>query len=219
MTKLAIAIDGPAGAGKSTIAKILAEKLNIDYIDTGAMYRAFTYKILSKNIDVKDTEEIIKLLNNTSIDFNNNHIFLDNKIIDKEIRKNIISNNVSSIAKIKEVREKLVEIQKQISMKKSVIMDGRDIGTHVLPKADFKFFITASVIERGKRRFEELKKVNKNVNLEKIIEGIKERDRIDTTRDISPLKKSKDAIEIDTTNMSIEEVVYNILSIINKGRK
>lgn len=219
MTKLTIAIDGPAGAGKSTIAKILAKKLNIDYIDTGAMYRAFTYKIFSKNIDVKDTQKIIELLNNTSIDFNNNHIFLDKKIIDKEIRENIISNNVSNIAKIKEVREKLVEIQKQISIRKSVIMDGRDIGTHVLPKADFKFFITASVIERGKRRFEELKKVNKNVNLEKIIEGIKERDRIDTTRDISPLRKSKDAIEIDTTNMTIEEVVYKILNIINKGRK
>lgn len=219
MTKFAIAIDGPAGAGKSTIAKILANKLNIDYIDTGAMYRAFTYKVLNEGIDVKDTVKIIELLNNTSIDFSNNHIILDGKIIDKEIRENRISNNVSNIAIIKEVREKLVEIQQEISMRKSVIMDGRDIGTHVLTNADFKFFITASVIERGKRRYEELKNINKNVEFEKIIEEIERRDRIDSTREISPLRKSTDAIEIDTTYMSIEEVVFKLCSIIDKGRE
>ncbi len=218
MNKLSVAIDGPAGAGKSTISKILANSLRINYIDTGAMYRALTYKVLKNNIDINDNFGIINILNDTNIDFHENHIYLDNIIVDDEIRENEISNNVSYIAKIKEVREKLVDIQREIANNKSVVMDGRDIGTHVLPNADFKFFITASVKERARRRFEELKKKNKNVEFEKIIEEIEERDRIDSTRKVSPLKKSENAIEIDTTNMTIEEVINNMIEIIEKGR-
>lgn len=218
MKKIAIAVDGPAGAGKSTISKLLAKKLSINYIDTGAMYRAFTYKIISNNIDFDNRDEIINILNSTSIDFNDGHIYLDNKIVDSEIRENYISKNVSYMAIIKEVREKMVDIQRKIAKNKSVVMDGRDIGTHVLPNAEFKFFITASVEERGKRRFEELQKKNININLQKLIEEIEKRDRIDSTRDISPLKKSSDAIEIDTTELTIDEVVNKIISLIEKRR-
>lgn len=218
MKKIVIAIDGPAGAGKSTISKLVAKRLGINYIDSGAMYRAFTLKIMDNNIDFNNEKEILDYLNSTSIDFSNNHIYLDNKIVDKEIRENRISNNVSYIAKIKEVRLEMVEIQREIARNKSVLMDGRDIGTHVLPKADFKFFLTASVEERGKRRYEELKSKNIHINLEKLIEEIKNRDRIDSTREISPLVKSEDAVEIDTTYMTIEEVVDKIIKTIEKGR-
>ena len=214
MNKISIAIDGPAGAGKSTIAKIIAEKLNINYVDTGAMYRAFTYKVLSRKIEFNNIKEITRLLKETNIDFKDNHIYLDNQIVDEEIRENKISKNVSDIAKIKEVRERLVEIQREIANNKSIIMDGRDIGTHVLPNAEYKFFLIASVNERGRRRYLELKKYNKEVSLDKLIKEIEERDRIDSTREVSPLRKSRDAIEIDTTNLSIEDVVDTIISYI-----
>ncbi|MTI48147.1 MAG: (d)CMP kinase [Firmicutes bacterium] len=219
MEKLAIAIDGPAGAGKSTISKLVANRINLNYIDTGAMYRAITYKVINNGIEFDDKVEIIKLLNSTSIDFNHNHIYLDGKNVDKEIRENKISKNVSYIAKIKEVREKMVEIQRKIASNKSVIMDGRDIGTHVLPKADFKFYINASVEERGRRRYEELKEKNFDTTLKKIIEEIKNRDRIDSTREISPLRKSEDAFEIDTTNLTIDQVVDKIIKTIEKRRE
>jgi CMP/dCMP kinase len=217
MKNYAIAIDGPAGAGKSTISKILAKELGIDYIDTGAMYRALTLKILNTGIDLYDEKKIIEVLKNTSIDFRNNHIFLDGINVDEEIRNNEVSTKVSIIAKMIEVRKILVDVQRKIANNKSVVMDGRDISTFVLPNAEFKFYITASVNERGIRRFKELKEKGYDVELNKIIEEIANRDRIDSTRDFAPLKKSLDAIEIDTTGKSINEIIIQILEIVKKG--
>ncbi|KPU28134.1 cytidylate kinase [Caloranaerobacter sp. TR13] len=217
MNKIVIAIDGPAGAGKSTIAKIIAKELNINYIDTGAMYRALTLKALKNKIDFNDRASLISLLDNTDIDYYNNHIYLDGKIVDNEIRNNEVSRNVSKIAKIKEIRVKLVEIQRKIASNKSVVMDGRDIGSYVLPDADFKFYVTASVDERSYRRYKELIAKNVNISFEQVKEEIKQRDEIDKNREFSPLIKSEDAILIDTTKRTIKECVNEILNIIKKG--
>lgn len=211
MDKITIAVDGPAGAGKSTIAKIIAERLNIEYIDTGAMYRALTYKIIKENINLENSIDLKTILEKTDIDFKDKHIYLDGNIVDKEIRDNKISNNVSFVAKIKEVREKLVNIQRKLANNKSVIMDGRDIGSFVLPNAKYKFFVTATPEERGLRRFNELQKSNKNIILTDIINEIKKRDEIDSSRSIAPLIKTSDAVLIDTTNKSIEQCVNEIV--------
>lgn len=212
---IAIAIDGPAGAGKSTIAKKIAETLNIEYIDTGAMYRALTLKVLNNNIDPNNIDEIIKIMHSTSIDFQNNHIYLDDVQVDKEIRTNIINNNVSYIAKIKEVRSWLVSIQQDLSKRKSVIMDGRDITTVVLKDAQFKFFVTASVEERATRRYKELKeKGEENISYEQIKSQIENRDMIDSSREVAPLIQVESAIKIDTTNKTIDECVNEIISIV-----
>ncbi|SHH47676.1 cytidylate kinase [Caloranaerobacter azorensis DSM 13643] len=217
MDKIVIAIDGPAGAGKSTIAKIIAKKLNINYVDTGAMYRALTLKALKNNIDFNDKNSLISLLDKTDIDYYDNHIYLDGKIVDNEIRSNEVSKNVSKVARIKEIRIKLVEIQRKIASNKSVIMDGRDIGSHVLPNADFKFYVTASVDERSHRRYKELISKNVEISLKQVKEEIKQRDEIDKSREFSPLIKSEDAILIDTTRKTVEESVNEILNIIKKG--
>lgn len=215
---ISIAIDGPAGAGKSTIAKIVASRLGIDYIDTGAMYRAFTYKLLCKNIDFNDEKTILKELEDTLIDFRENHIYLDGKIVDKQIRDNIINQNVSYIAKIKEIRDGMVRIQRNIAQDKSIVMDGRDIGTVVLPNADYKFFIVASIEERARRRYKDLlEKGETTITLEQVKEELEKRDNIDSTREIAPLIKAEDAIKVDTTNQTIEESVDTILKII-EGR-
>lgn len=215
---ISIAIDGPAGAGKSTIAKIVANRLKIDYIDTGAMYRAFTYKLLCKNIDFNDEKTVLKELDDTLIDFRENHIYLDGKIVDKQIRDNIINQNVSYIAKIKEIRDGMVRIQRNIAKDKSIVMDGRDIGTVVLPNADYKFFIVASIEERAKRRYKDLlEKGETTITLEQVKEELEKRDTIDSTREIAPLIKAENAIEVDTTNQTIEESVDTILKII-EGR-
>lgn len=216
MNNLVIAIDGPSGAGKSTIAKLISKKLIINYIDTGAMYRAITHKILKNNIELTDIKEIENLLKNTNIDFKDNHIYLDGKIIDNEIRKNIINKNVSNVSRLKEVRLKLVDIQRNIAKNKDVIMDGRDIASHVLKDANFKFYINATAKERGIRRYKELK--DTNVSLEDVISDMKRRDEIDSTREISPLIKTEDAIEIDTTSKSIEEVVEIIINYIKNNK-
>ncbi len=212
---ITIAIDGPAGAGKSTIAKKVAEILSIEYIDTGAMYRAITLKVLNEGLDPKSVEDVKSVLGRTSIDFRNNHIYLDNKNVDKEIRENRISKNVSYVAKIKEVREAMVKIQQELAKTKSVIMDGRDIGTVVLPNADYKFFIVASVEERARRRYKELlEKGEEGISYEDVKKEIENRDRIDSTREISPLVKSQDAYLLDTTGKTVDECVEEIISII-----
>lgn len=212
---ITIAIDGPAGAGKSTIAKKVAEILSIEYIDTGAMYRAITLKVLNEGLDPKSVEDVKSVLGRTSIDFRNNHIYLDNKNVDKEIRENRISKNVSYVAKIKEVREAMVKIQQELAKTKSVIMDGRDIGTVVLPNADYKFFIVASVEERARRRYKELlEKDEEGISYEDVKKEIENRDRIDSTREISPLVKSQDAYLLDTTGKTVDECVEEIISII-----
>ncbi len=214
-----IAIDGPSASGKSTIAKIVAEKLKIEYIDTGAMYRAITYKVLNNSIDPLDEESIIDLVQKSKIDFVNNNIFLDGRNVNYEIRENVVSNNVSYIAKIKEVRDELVEMQQDMAKAKSVVMDGRDIGTVVLPNADYKFFVTASVEERANRRYKELlDRGEKDISLNRMIADIIKRDNIDSNRQVGPLLKAEDAHLLDTTNKSIEESVNYIISIISGGK-
>ena len=212
---LVIAVDGPAGAGKSTIAKLIAEKLNINYIDTGAMYRAITYKCLQNNVDISNEEEVINIARNCEIDFKDNNIYLNGDILKDEIRTMEVSNNVSNVAKIKEVRYLMVDVQRNIGKVSSVILDGRDIGSYVFPNADYKFFLVATPEERGKRRYKELVNKGYDVNLEEIINGIIKRDEIDSNREFAPLVKAEDAIEIDTTGKSINEVAQYVLSKIN----
>nr|WP_294572585.1 (d)CMP kinase [uncultured Romboutsia sp.] len=215
MKNLVIAVDGPAGAGKSTIAKLIAEKLNINYIDTGAMYRAITYKCLQNNIDINNEKEVINIAKNCEIDFKDNNIYLNGEILTDEIRTMEVSNNVSNVAKIKEVRYLMVDVQRNIGKVSSVILDGRDIGSYVFPNADYKFFLIATPEERGNRRYKELVNKGYNVNLEEIIKDIIKRDEIDSNREFAPLVKAEDAIEIDTTGKSINEVVQSVLSKIN----
>ena len=215
MKNLVIAVDGPAGAGKSTIAKLIAEKLNINYIDTGAMYRAITYKCLQNNIDINNEKEVINIAKDCEIGFKDNNIYLNGEILTDEIRTMEVSNNVSNVAKIKEVRYLMVDVQRNIGKVSSVILDGRDIGSYVFPNADYKFFLIATPEERGNRRYKELVNKGYNVNLEEIIKDIIKRDEIDSNREFAPLVKAEDAIEIDTTGKSINEVVQSVLSKIN----
>ena len=215
MKNLVIAVDGPAGAGKSTIAKIIAKDLNINYIDTGAMYRAITYKCLSNNIDINNEEAVKEMAKQTDIDFKDNNIYLDGKIVNDEIRTIEVSNNVSNVAKIKEVRYLMVDVQREIGKRNSVILDGRDIGSYVFPNADYKFFLIATPEERGKRRHKELTEKGYEVSLEEIINDIIRRDEIDSNREFAPLVKAEDAIEIDTTGKSIEQVVQSVIEKIN----
>lgn len=215
---LRIAVDGPSGAGKSTIAKIIAEKLNIDYIDTGAMYRAIGLKMMNGGIsrEEDDVEERQKVLDDTTIDFENGVILLDGEDVSGLIRTPEVSMAASDYSRLPEVREKLVAIQREIGHRKSVVMDGRDIGTNVFPDAQYKFFLTATAEERAKRRVAELIEKGQDVDYEATLEDIKQRDYNDSHRKLNPLRKADDAIEIDTTDMSIEEVTQAILDEINR---
>lgn len=210
-----IAIDGPSGAGKSTVAKLVSNKLNYEYIDTGAMYRALAYKIVKNNLDI-DKININELLDNTTIDYNNNCVYLDDENVESFIRNEQISKVSSNISKIKEVREMMVKSQRSIAETKNVILDGRDIGTVVFPNADLKIFITANNEIRAKRRFEELKAKGNDVKYEDVLNDINIRDYNDTTRSNSPLKMAKDAIAIDTSKMSIEKVVEKIILLVKE---
>lgn len=214
MKNIIIAVDGPAGAGKSTIAKIISKELNINYIDTGAMYRAVTLKCLQNNIDVKNEEAVIDMAKITTIDFRDNNIYLDAKIVNDEIRTLNVSKNVSDVAKIKEVRYLMVDLQRKIGENNAVILDGRDIGSYVFPNADYKFYLVATPEERGQRRYKELLEKGYDGTLEDIINDIKRRDEIDSNREFAPLVKAKDAIEIDTTGKNIKQVVDIVLEYI-----
>ena len=207
-----IAVDGPAGAGKSTISKLIAKKLNINYIDTGAMYRAVTYKCLSEGVDVKNEAAVIEVAKRTDIDFRDNNIYLDSKVVNEEIRTREVSANVSDVAKIREVRYLMVDVQREIGTRNDVILDGRDIGSYVFPNADYKFFFVATPEERGRRRYKELCEKGFEGTLEEIINDIEKRDEIDSNREFAPLKKADDAIEIDTTGLGIDEVVETVVS-------
>ena len=213
-----IAIDGPAGSGKSTIAKLIAEDLGLVYLDTGAMYRLVTLKALNDGI-LGNLDKIIKMLDNLNIDIKENGFYLDDIDVSEEIRKPVVSENVSDIAAIREVREKMVDLQRKFSESKNVILDGRDIGTVVFPNADVKIFLIADAKERANRRYKELVAKGENVRIEEIYENILKRDEIDSTRKESPLKKADDAIEVDTTSKNIEEVKNEILNIIRKNEK
>ena len=210
-----IAIDGPAGSGKSTIAKLIAEDLEFVYLDPGAMYRLVTLNALNDGI-LGNLDKIIKMLDNLNIDIKENGFYLDDIDVSEEIRKPIVSENVSDIAAIREVREKMVDLQRKFSESKNVILDGRDIGTVVFPNADVKIFLVADAKERANRRYKELVAKGENVRIEEIYENILKRDEIDSTRKESPLKKADNAIEVDTTSKNIEEVKNKILNIVRK---
>lgn len=205
--RLAIAIDGPAGAGKSTIAKMVGEKYNLMYINTGAMYRAVTLCAMEKDIQPENIYELCSLVDSLEMHFDNEKLILNGKDISDEITMPHISNNVSNYAAIPEVRVRLVQMQREISKKYDVIMDGRDIGTVVLKDANLKFFLTASAEERAKRRYEELINRGIVVNYNTILEDIIKRDYIDTHREVDPLTKAEDAIEIDSSYLNIDGVV------------
>lgn len=219
---ITIAIDGPAASGKSTIAKQIAKKLNITYIDTGAMYRGVTLAILKRGIEVENVQEIRNILNNIELDFNFvngvQHLFLDGQDAEEEIRSIEVSQNVSAVSALDFVREKLVDLQRKMAEKQSVVMDGRDIGTVVLPKADFKFFFIASPEIRAQRRYDE--NIARGINtqtFEELKQDIIRRDEYDSTREHSPLKQADDAIAVDTGLLSIEENVEHVLSLIQKA--
>ncbi len=213
---LKIAVDGPSGAGKSTIAKAIAKKLNIDYIDTGAMYRAVGYKMLKEGVALTDLEGLEKMLECTEIDFSEGNIYLDGEIVNDYIRTPEISKQASDCSAIGMVRKKLVDLQQKMGEAKSVIMDGRDIGTVVFPDAEFKFFITASAEERARRRYEELIAKGQDVTFEQVLTDLNTRDHNDSTREITPLRKADDAVEVDTTAMNIEEVVDYVCDLMSK---
>lgn len=233
-----IAIDGPAGSGKSTIAKELANELDFVYLDTGAMYRLVTLKALNEKMSFDSLKNIVdllenknnnsdfeviqnmkKILENLNIDIKKNRFFLDEIDVSDEIRKPVVSENVSNVAKIKQVREKLVDLQRKFSKSKNVILDGRDIGTVVFPNAELKIFLVADAMERAKRRYKELILKNEDITLDEIYKNILERDKIDSTRKESPLVKAQDAFEIDTTFKTIEEVKDDIKSLLRKAAK
>ena len=207
-----IAIDGPGGAGKSTIAKLVGDKLGLEYIDTGAMYRAVGLKLNRKGIKPDDLISISNVLEETTIDFVNGKIILDGDDVSDIIRTQEISKFASIYSQIPEVRSKLVDIQRRIAAGKSVIMDGRDIGTNVLTDAELKVFLTADSMVRARRRYEELRSKGVNANLDDIHEEIKERDYQDMNRKLNPLVQAEDAIRLDTSDMTIDEVVNTIVA-------
>lgn len=210
-----IAFDGPAGSGKSTIAKIISEKLGITYLDTGAMYRAVTLYFLENNVDFNDENQVKINLEKIELEFINDKLYLNNKDVSVQIREKNVNDNVSLVSAIRIVREKMVDLQRKMSGKKSVVLDGRDIGTVVFPNADYKFYITASVDVRARRRYEEeLEKGISNLSFDEVKKSMENRDYIDSNREVTPLRKADDAIEIDTSDMSIEEVLEKILSYI-----
>ena len=220
---LVIAIDGFSSTGKSSISKVVADTLGLIHIDTGAMYRAITLFGLRNFKNEKqeiDLSKLLQNLNEISLEFRENsgklEIYLNGENVSKEIRTTEVSDNVSFIAKQPEVRERLVVLQRDIAEKQGVIMDGRDIGTVVLPNADYKFFLTASVDERARRRFLELQSLGIETTIEEVKQNLIERDRIDSEREISPLKQAEDAILIDNTNLNKEETIELILSYIKK---
>ncbi|MGN0658931.1 MAG: (d)CMP kinase [Emergencia sp.] len=211
-----IAVDGPSGAGKSTIAKAVADRLSISYIDTGAMYRAVGYKMLQEGVSLDDPEGIRRLLDTTDIDFADGDIWLDGQNISHLIRTPEISKQASDCSALAAVRRALVALQQKMGEKKSVIMDGRDIGTVVFPDAEYKFYITASAEERAKRRFLELQEKGSQITFEQVLADINQRDYNDTHREVDPLRKAEDSIEVDTTRMSIEEVTDYICKEMNR---
>jgi len=216
----ALAIDGPAGAGKSTIAKTLAKRLGYVYIDTGAMYRATTYKALSLEINLNDSEAF-DFLDSTDFEFKNGELYMDRVNMTTLNRRKEVSDNVSLVASHIPVRNKLVHLQQEIAANNNVVMDGRDIGTVVLKEADLKVFLTASVEVRAKRRYDELLSLGNKVNLSNLEQDIKRRDAFDSTRKYNPLKQAEDALYIDTSDKNIDEVselLYKkFMEIVNKG--
>ncbi|WP_050615446.1 (d)CMP kinase [Bacillus testis] len=217
---ISIAIDGPAAAGKSTVAKIVAEHFSYVYVDTGAMYRALTLKALKQSVDVEDEEALYHCLLNSEIvlepGIQGQMVFLDGKDVSKEIRMAEVTSNVSAVSKHASVRREMVLKQQAMAEKGGIVMDGRDIGTHVLPNAELKVFLIASVDERAKRRHAENQAKGFPSDLETLKSEIAARDKYDSEREVSPLRKADDAIEIDTTSLSIDETAKRIISLIKE---
>lgn len=220
---ISIAIDGPAGAGKSTIAKLLAKKLGATYIDTGAMYRTLTYKALENGISLENEEELTELLLNSKIELvpveDKQMVLLDGKDVTEQIRSPKVSQYVSIVAKHANVRKYMVELQKAFAKETSIVMDGRDIGSIVLPNANVKIFLTASIEERARRRHKELLHKGYQPVLAEILQDMENRDRLDRERESSPLVKADDAILIDATSLTIDEVVNQIFSLAKQETK
>ena len=221
--RLIVAIDGPAGSGKSTSAKLVAQKLNYLYIDTGAMYRAVTYLAMEKNV-LQNTDAAIEIAKDSDISLKFidgiTHVWVDGNDITDKIRTPEVNGNVSEISKIKEVREVLVKKQQEYASRNGgVVMEGRDIGTVVLPNADVKIFLNASIKERAKRRTKEFEEKGIHVPLNEVEINIRQRDKIDSTRDVSPLVKALDAVEVDTSKITIEQQVEIILDLIKKAQE
>ena len=217
-----VAIDGPASSGKSTISKLIAKENHFVYLDTGAMYRVVTLAVLRNNISLDDYEAIEKLVQTIEIGFSmqdgKQSVFMNGEDVTDEIRSVEVTRNVSAVSALKEVRTRLVHLQQEIAENHSIIMDGRDIGTVVLPQAEIKIFLVASVEERAKRRFIENQEKGIEMSYEELVEDIRRRDHIDSTRKESPLKKAEDAIEIDTTTMTIDDVVKTVTALIQKNQ-
>ncbi|WP_295298520.1 (d)CMP kinase [uncultured Brachyspira sp.] len=210
-----ISLDGPSGAGKSTVAKLVAKKLGYKYLDTGAMYRAVTLFFLNKNVNIQNDNEIISAISDLKISFdNNNKIYLNDIDVSEEIRSIKVVNMVSKVSSISAVRKSMVSLQRAIAENDNYVVDGRDIGSVVFPFTKYKFYIDASVEIRAKRRYEEEIQKGKNITFEEVFDSIKKRDEFDSNREDSPLVVPKDAIIIDTTNMTIDEVVQKITDVV-----
>lgn len=210
-----ITIDGPAGAGKTSIAKIVSRKLGYNYIDTGAMYRAISWKAFREKIDLKAKEKLIKMVRNTKIELKNRagmvRIYLDGKDITNKIRNKRLAEGASILATVPEVREQLMKIQRRMGSSGGIVVEGRDIGIVVFPRADYKFYLDASIKERALRRYRELKVKGEEGQLAELEKAIRSRDKRDRTRGVAPLKIARDAVVIDSTDMSKKEVVEFIL--------
>ncbi len=215
MDSFQVAIDGPAGSGKSTISKKVCNILGFVHIDTGAMYRAVTLEALNRGVDLENPESY-KFLDEITISYENDKILLNGKSVGREIRSTRVADNVSTVAKMAVVRHKMVELQQKAASSGKIIMDGRDIGYVVLPNANVKIFLTASVEERARRRYLENQLAGKKETYEEILENIISRDFKDSNRDLNPLRQAPDAILLDTTNMNIDEVVMEIVRIIKE---
>ena len=217
-----IAIDGPAGAGKSTIARLAAKELGFIYVDTGAMYRAIALYFISNDTDTHDETSLKAALDNININIvyeeGVQHVFLNLMDVSAEIRNEKVGNVASTTSALKPVREKLLNLQRDIAAKNDVIMDGRDIGTNILPNAELKIYLTASVDVRADRRFKELKEHGENPDIEVIKKDIETRDYQDMNREIAPLKQAEDAVYLDTSDMSISEVVDKIIELAKERR-
>lgn len=218
MDKLNIALDGPSGSGKSATAKAVAKKLGIIHLDTGAMFRAIALKAINSKVSVEDEDAVQHMLESTNVDVKyidgEMKIYLDGVEVSKEIRANDVSKVASDISALKCVRDRLLQLQRKIATTNNVILDGRDIGTVVLPNANYKFFLTADSLTRAKRRKLELETKGENVPLEVLVEQIETRDYNDSHREIAPLKQAQDAVLIDTTKFTLEQVVQKIIDII-----
>lgn len=223
MKRISVAIDGPAAAGKSTVAKIVAEHYSYVYVDTGAMYRALTWKAQQLNVDVDYENELYTLLLNTNLELQPSEsgqlVFVDGRNVTDEIRSAEVTNSVSVVAKHRLVRQEMVKIQQSFGKDGGIVMDGRDIGTHVLPFAELKIFLIASVDERAQRRHAENLRKGFPSDLETLKNEIAARDKFDSEREVAPLQKADDAVEIDTTSLNINEVAARIISLIEERAK